>query len=1020
MAQLQRTLAAAQGQFVAMGGATSAAAAPIQAYIADIQAQIAAMSQSAASSRSSAAASQAVGAAAAEAAAGLVQLGEGFSVSNVTVAEAIEAQMNWERGVLSAADSAKVFQSTLETMGLSMVETTAETNALAEANARLGSGLTLLSGQSLQGVINSSLGVTSSFSSARQSASTFTSAISEIETSLEGFKDGESVATAGLSELQLQFAAANGLIRQSASASEEAAAAFVRVAPAVEAENFALGTNKASVREIIVLMRELITGNLSRMPGSLMVLAERFGGLATAMMGWVAAAGIAAFAADETYEHFEKIAEAMHSAQAAMALYNPSIATDATQQLVDQLEKVPGMTAQMAGEGVANLGRMQGGTDAIMRDMIDHVQQFSEATGTKVPDALKTMADAYQNPETAGREFLTSLGASQAQIDLFDSTLANQGPAQARAVMLQTMDQNLDAMRQRMDEATVSSLRLNQTMMVFRGGANYVAAVNAAREQAAAMQDEAAAAKDAAASVVTLNKPQSSGDWAQQQTVALDALNSKVLASATNWKTAEANEERTDIAFWQGVISRGNLSTEQLATAKERLFSAQQSLDEQTLTSSTASANQGTREQIAALDAQEAAARGNAGEIEQIEQQKLQVLAAAYGENSAQYQEELARQTEMTKQAAAQQTASMKTELAAQVQLDRNAADEYRSGLQAQVSAGTITREEMLEEYKNFIEQQNDAQLQSVDTLISSLSQGTAAYNAALKERAALYAQFQKTSDALDAQITAAATISANKQSAVYSQVFSQIGNTARAQLNQVILLNETFGQAAEKVYGSVLTSFVGMAETMLARWTATMVAQTVLTQTNMAQQVAAQQAAGSSGWGAILQAMLRYVGLQSATNSQTLAQTAVTSLGQVHAASGVAAANAYASTAAIPMVGPELAPAAAATAMAAVDAYAGAASLAVGAWNLPKDMPANLHAGEMVVPSNFASGLRNSMSLGGVPSTTNISYSPTVSATGGLQASDVQSMLNSQKAEMVVYFQNMFRNGNLMLPGRV
>jgi hypothetical protein len=119
-------------------------------------------------------------------------------------------------------------------------------------------------------------------------------------------------------------------------------------------------------------------------------------------------------------------------------------------------------------------------------------------------------------------------------------------------------------------------------------------------------------------------------------------------------------------------------------------------------------------------------------------------------------------------------------------------------------------------------------------------------------------------------------------------------------------------------------------------------------------------------------------------------------------------------------MVGPELAPAAAATAMAAVDAYAGAASLAVGAWNLPKDMPANLHAGEMVVPSNFASGLRNSMSLGGVPSTTNISYSPTVSATGGLQASDVQSMLNSQKAEMVVYFQNMFRNGNLMLPGRV
>jgi hypothetical protein len=40
----------------------------------------------------------------------------------------------------------------------------------------------------------------------------------------------------------------------------------------------------------------------------------------------------------------------------------------------------------------------------------------------------------------------------------------------------------------------------------------------------------------------------------------------------------------------------------------------------------------------------------------------------------------------------------------------------------------------------------------------------------------------------------------------------------------------------------------------------------------------------------------------------------------------------------------------------------------ATGAWNLPGNMAANLHAGEMVVPANFAAGLRSSVSSGSTP----------------------------------------------------
>jgi hypothetical protein len=68
----------------------------------------------------------------------------------------------------------------------------------------------------------------------------------------------------------------------------------------------------------------------------------------------------------------------------------------------------------------------------------------------------------------------------------------------------------------------------------------------------------------------------------------------------------------------------------------------------------------------------------------------------------------------------------------------------------------------------------------------------------------------------------------------------------------------------------------------------------------------------------------------------------------------------------AIPVVGWTMAPAAAAEAYAAVAAMAGPASLDVGAWNVPRDMTANIHKGETVVPTNFAEGMRQSGGFGG------------------------------------------------------
>lgn len=91
------------------------------------------------------------------------------------------------------------------------------------------------------------------------------------------------------------------------------------------------------------------------------------------------------------------------------------------------------------------------------------------------------------------------------------------------------------------------------------------------------------------------------------------------------------------------------------------------------------------------------------------------------------------------------------------------------------------------------------------------------------------------------------------------------------------------------------------------------------------------------------------------------------TALGQVSANAAVAGSAAFASTAAIPVIGPALAPEAATAAYAGAMAFAPMASFAVGAWSLPGDMVAQVHQGEMIIPRTFAQDLRdNGGSLGG------------------------------------------------------
>lgn len=173
--------------------------------------------------------------------------------------------------------------------------------------------------------------------------------------------------------------------------------------------------NAGVTREIIVLGHEAVSGNFSRMPGSLMVLASRAGMGITALGGLVAA-GLAAvgilgylgFKAEEN----ERTLQALNRQFTATG-DGTFVLKGGVKSLVDELSKLPDISRKAAEEMVASFAHTPQIGENLRRDLLLLAPDIAAAYGVEIPKAAEKLAEGFKTAGAGAKTFGEYLTAEQ-------------------------------------------------------------------------------------------------------------------------------------------------------------------------------------------------------------------------------------------------------------------------------------------------------------------------------------------------------------------------------------------------------------------------------------------------------------------------------------------------------------------------------------------------------------------------------------------------------------------------------
>lgn len=478
-------------------------------------------------------------------------------------------------------------------------------------------------------------------------------------------------------------------------------------------------------------------------------------------------------------------------------------------------------------------------------------------------------------------------------------------------------------------------------------------------------------------------------------------------------------------------------------------------------------AREALQAQIEEIEFKKEMARDDFEEQMRLEDQKLALLKAFYGANSQDYIRALREKARMQRDHDQEivQLEQQRVQLSAQIAenlltTDREVAQERlqieRDRIQFLFSIGRMSDQERVAALAQVTEQEYQIELRFNEAVHAlkrkELQDELAIQNLRPPERKRILDQLalletrhagemvrmqaeherQKAKASQDA-----AQASVDHWSKVTQPIASALGNAFTQLYNRQVSFRDAMLQVAD----NIILHWAQKGIQMVADWATSLLAKKAITAATTAAETGLVVAGETAKTVATTVGATTRVAVEVGAAATTKSITIGSVLTEIGAKAANAAAGAYAAIAAIPVVGPFLAPAMAATAFAGVIALGKSIFSASGGWdNVPKDgMITELHKEEMVLPAKFANPLRKSLQGGWEPRQTGgaavagagagastrtsmndnrtiggptFNYQPNHTNTNA----DMSSMLQRDGRVLRKWFVNEVRNGGLSL----
>lgn len=707
-------------------------------------------------------------------------------------------------------------------------------------------------------------------------------------------------------------------------AASTAASSSAMTAGKAAMDGIAVSTSRLS-RETVVLTRELVAGNYSRLPGSLIVVGEAFSGLSLSMLA--AAGAAAAVAAGIGYAVYEALAaeKALDQLAEAFALTGREgqFSRDNIADLQNLLGGLPGVSSAAAASFLQITATSAQVNNVLANQVGQLLPAFIDAYGDKGPNAAGKLLNALSSLTLDGFRKLDTelLNLSPTQYETISSLIRTGDTAKAVSAILEQLS--------RQSGVYIKSIgdQVYDTEQKIRALKDLLSSGNLTDLSAIAVFSKQL--EDLEARLGRLQKLQEGQSQAGANTRYKNAL---IDADKLNESLDEQGRLLAQIGRYQDHLNEARAKgdaagvatfTQAIANEREKLNTIETQANEKSF-----------RDFVAKEDAKAASFKQGSAQRIAILQGEVNEAARLFGTESTQYQQVLSR-LNSAKRASADE----------QIREDQRANNEFIQDMERTASEIDRIRRQDLNADLTISQMQLEAKKEELDQEVAShritADQKYAILAELIREEAALnierlqnemqsgnlsVAQYdadaqkiRQIQQRLNLDLARLNRQAATENQRLWNQATRTIENSFNSSLNGMILGTESWQQGVQGIITGVVGAFLNMGEKIAEDWLETQIANLFVTE----------------------------------------ATSTTSSLAQITAAAAVAAANAYASTAAIPIIGPELAPAAAALAFEGTMAWAAAAAFDVGTGFVPKDMMANIHAGEIIVPRTFSDDIR-------------------------------------------------------------